>query len=166
MNEVEELLKIDLKDLPPIHPIVLDDLHQKVLKNLYLELGSGPVLHLLSPSYSQLHPESERGRHRTRRRKKRPSSITSRRSSSRIWPSIRFSSRSTAISSSRTIILVLARLGERDSGGRRYEIKYLHPFAGRTPDPLRGQDLHRPRFRRPFQFPDGNISASGSSSPR
>src|SRR4030067_688709 len=54
MNEVEELSKLEVQNLPPLGPIVLDDLHHKVLKNLHLELGSGPALYLLSPSYSVL----------------------------------------------------------------------------------------------------------------
>ena len=56
MNEVEELSRLDEKSLPPLKPILLDDLHQSVLKNLYLELGTGPVLYLLSPSYSVMSP--------------------------------------------------------------------------------------------------------------
>jgi hypothetical protein len=56
MNEVEELSKLDEKSLPTLKPILLDDLHQNVLKNLYLELGTGPVLYLLSPSYSVVNP--------------------------------------------------------------------------------------------------------------
>jgi len=54
MNEVEELLKVEVNSLPPLHPMLYDDLHQSVLKNLHLELGSGPVLFLISPSYSVL----------------------------------------------------------------------------------------------------------------
>jgi hypothetical protein len=54
MNEVEELLKVEVNSLPPLHPMLYDDLHQNVLKNLHLELGSGPVLYLISPSYSVL----------------------------------------------------------------------------------------------------------------
>ena len=56
MNEAEELLKLEVNDLPPIKGLVLDDLHQKARKNFYLEIGSGPGLYLLSPSYSVLHP--------------------------------------------------------------------------------------------------------------
>lgn len=54
MNEVEELMKIEVKSLPPLQPMLYDDLHQNVLKNLHLELGSGPVLYMISPSYSVL----------------------------------------------------------------------------------------------------------------
>jgi len=56
MNEIEELGKLDQTSLPAPRTILLDDLTQNVLKNLHLELGSGPVLHLLSPSYSVLNP--------------------------------------------------------------------------------------------------------------
>ena len=56
MNEIEELLKLDVKDLPPLKPMLLDDLYQNTLKNLHLELGTGPVLYLLSPSYSVMTP--------------------------------------------------------------------------------------------------------------
>jgi len=56
MNEVEELSKVNVKELPVLKQHLLDDLHQHVLKNLYLELGTGPVLYLLSPSYSVLNP--------------------------------------------------------------------------------------------------------------
>lgn len=54
MNEIEELSKIELNSLPPLQPMLYDDLHQNVLKNLHLELGSGPALYLISPSYSVL----------------------------------------------------------------------------------------------------------------
>ncbi len=54
MNEIEELAKIELKTLPPLQPMLYDDLQQNVLKNLHLELGLGPALYLISPSYSVL----------------------------------------------------------------------------------------------------------------
>jgi len=54
MNEIEELIGLDVVNLPPLQPMLYDDLHQNVLKNLHLELGSGPVLYLISPSYSVL----------------------------------------------------------------------------------------------------------------
>lgn len=123
MNEVEELLKFEPKDLPPIPPIVLDDLHQKVLKNLYLELGSGPVLHLLSPSYSQLHPSPS------------PALIELVTKKEALLDHLReYLVQNLAVYSvliqvnsyfiEQNNYLVLARLGERDSGGRRYEVKY------------------------------------------
>lgn len=54
MNEIEELTGLDITNLPPLQPMLYDDLHQNVLKNFHLELGSGPVLYLISPSYSVL----------------------------------------------------------------------------------------------------------------
>lgn len=54
MNEIEELGKLELKTLPPLQPMLYDDLQQNVLKNLHLELGLGPALYLISPSYSVL----------------------------------------------------------------------------------------------------------------
>jgi len=123
MNEVGELLKIEPKDLPPIIPIVLDDLHQKVLKNLYLELGSGPVLHLLSPSYSQLHPNPN------------PDVIELVTKKEALLDHLReYLVQNLAVYSvlvqvnsyfiEQNNYLVLARLNERDSGGRRYEVQY------------------------------------------
>ena len=123
MNEVEELLKIDLKDLPPIHPIVLDDLHQKVLKNLYLELGSGPVLHLLSPSYSQLHPTPSPAL--TELLTKKEALLDYLREvlvQNLAVYSVLIQVNSYFIEQNNS--LVLARLGERDSSGRKYEVKY------------------------------------------
>jgi hypothetical protein len=123
MNEVEELLKIDLKDLPPIHPIVLDDLHQKVLKNLYLELGSGPVLHLLSPSYSQIHPNPSADL--TELLTKKEALLDYLREllvQNLAVYSVLIQVNSYFIEQNN--FLVLARLGERDSSGRKYEIKY------------------------------------------
>ena len=56
MNEIEELSKIDFKTLPPLKSMHYDNLHSNVLKHLYLELGTGPVLFLLSPSYTVINP--------------------------------------------------------------------------------------------------------------
>jgi hypothetical protein len=56
MNEVEELIKLDITGLPKLKPVLFDDLHQNALKNLYLELGSGPILFLLSPTSAVLNP--------------------------------------------------------------------------------------------------------------
>lgn len=123
MNEVEELLKIDLKDLPPVHPIVLDDLHQKVLKNLYLELGSGPVLHLLSPSYSQLHPSPSPAL--TELVTKKEALLDYLREF--LVQNLAVYSVLVQVNSyfiEQNNFLVLARLGERDSSGRKYEVKY------------------------------------------
>ncbi len=123
MNEVEELLKLESRDLPPIPPIVLDDLHQKILKNLYLELGSGPVLHLLSPSYSQLHPNPN------------PALVELVTKKEALLDHVKeYLVQNLAVYSvliqvnsyflEQNNFLLLARLNERDTGGRRYEIQY------------------------------------------
>lgn len=56
MNEVEELSRLDLSKLPKQKLVLLDDLHRKVQKNFHFELGTGPVLYLLSPSYTVINP--------------------------------------------------------------------------------------------------------------
>ena len=123
MNEVEELSKLDPAGLPPLKPILLDDLYQSVLKNLHLELGRGPALYLLSPSYSVLNPSPDEG-------------ITE--FITRNEPLLDYlkeaivqnlAEYSVLIDISSYFIeqnngLVLARLRERDSEGRRFEIKF------------------------------------------
>ncbi|HOW87021.1 MAG TPA: hypothetical protein P5119_13590 [Candidatus Aminicenantes bacterium] len=123
MNEVEELSKLDQAGLPPLKPVLLDDLYQSVLKNLHLELGRGPVLYLLSPNYSVLNPTPDEG-------------ITE--FITRREPLLDYlkeaivqnlAEYSVLIDISSYFIeqnggLLLARLRERDSDGRRFEIKY------------------------------------------
>ena len=123
MNEVEELSKLDVQNLPPLRPMVLDDLHQKALKNLHLELGTGPVLYLLSPSFSVLNPTPNEN-------------ITD--FITKNEPLLdylkEFIIRNLAVYSvlldinsyfvEQNNFLILARLREKDSGGRRYEIKF------------------------------------------
>lgn len=123
MNEVEELTKLDSKKLPALKPILFDDLHQKVLKNLYLEMGSGPVLYLLSPSYSVVNPTPNE----TIR-----DFLSSQESlldyvKEYILQNLALYSALLDVNSyfvEANNYLVLARLRERDSGGRRYEIKF------------------------------------------
>ena len=123
MNEIEELAKLDVKTLPPLAPVLLDDLHHQVLKNLHLELGSGPELFLLSPSYSVLNT--------------RPNDTVSDflgRSEllldylkENIVQNLAAYSAVLDVNSyfiEQNNHLVLARLRERDSGGRRFEIKF------------------------------------------
>lgn len=123
MNEVEELAKLDVKSLPPLRPLLLSDLHQNALKNLYLELGTGPVLYLLSPSYSVLAPTPN----------ETISDLISRKEDvldylkEYIIQSLAVYSALLEVNSyftEQNNYLVLARLRERDSGGRRYEIKF------------------------------------------
>jgi len=123
MNEVEELSKLDIKSLPPLRAMLYDDLYQGVLKNLYLELGMGPVLYLISPSYSVLAPTPNEA-------------ITD--FISRKEPLLDYlkeavvqnlTQYSVLLDTSSYFIeqnnyLVLARLRERDSEGRRFEIKF------------------------------------------
>ena len=123
MNEVEELSKLDPAGLPHLKPLLLDDLYQSVSKNLHLELGLGPVLYLLSPSFSVLNPTADEG-------------ITD--FITRNEPVLDYLKEaivqnlavySVLIDISSYFIeqnngLVLARLRERDSEGRRFEIKF------------------------------------------
>jgi hypothetical protein len=123
MNEVEELSKLDPAGLPPLKPLLLDDLYQSVLKNLHLELGRGPVLYLLSPSYSVLNPTPDEG-------------ITDFITRNEILLDYlkeaivqNLAEYSVLVDVSSYFIeqnngLVLARLRERDSDGRRFEIKF------------------------------------------
>ncbi len=123
MNEVEELSKLDPSGLPPLKPILLDDLYQSVLKNLHLELGRGPALYLLSPSYSVLNPTPDEGitdfitRNETLLDYLKEAIVQN------------LAIYSVLIDISSYFIeqnngLVLARLRERDSEGRRFEIKF------------------------------------------
>ncbi len=123
MNEVEELAKLDVQSLPPLLPMVLDDLHEKALRNLHLELGSGPVLFLLSPSYSVLNPTPNEA----------VADFLSKKESlldylrEFIIQNLAFYSVLLDINSyfvEQNNFLVLARLREKDSGGRRFEIKF------------------------------------------
>jgi len=123
MNEVEELLKLDLKDLPSLKPTVLDDLHQKVLKNLYFELGAGPVLYLLSPSYSALNPTPNEIIEELITKKESLLDYLK----ETIILNLAIYSVLLDVNSyfiEQNNFLVLARLREKDSGGRRYEIKF------------------------------------------
>jgi len=123
MNEVEELSKLDIESLPPLRPMVLDDLHSKALKNLHLELGMGPVLYLLSPSYSVLHPTASEVI--TDFTTKKETLLDYLREC--IIRNLAVYSVLLDINSyfvEQNSFLVLARLREKDSGGRRFEIKF------------------------------------------
>jgi hypothetical protein len=123
MNEAEELLKIDPKDLPPLKPLALDDLYHKVLKNLYLEMGAGPVLYLLSPSYSVLHPTPNEAICELASKKEAVLDYVK----DAIIQNLAMYSVLLDVNSyfvEQNNYLVLARLREKDSGGRRYEIKF------------------------------------------
>jgi hypothetical protein len=123
MNEIDELSKLDIQSLPPLRPMVLDDLHSKALKNLHLELGTGPVLYLLSPSYSVLHPTANEAI--TEFTTKKETLLDYLREC--IIRNLALYSVLLDINSyfvEQNSFLVLARLREKDSGGRRFEIKF------------------------------------------
>jgi len=123
MNEIEELLKLDVKDLPPLKPILLDDLYQNALKNLHLELGTGPILYLLSPSYSVMTPTpNDIVTDLITRKEMLLSHLKEYIIQNLAMYSVLIDTSSYFIEQNG--FLVLARLRERDSEGRRYEIQY------------------------------------------
>ncbi|MFQ6070425.1 MAG: hypothetical protein ACE5LC_07850 [Candidatus Aminicenantales bacterium] len=123
MNEVEELLKLEPDKLPALKPILLDDLHQNVAKNLYLELGIGGVLYLLSPSYSVLNPTPNETINDFITKQEGLLNYLK----ECIIQNLAIYSVLLDVNSyfvEQNNFLVLARLKERDSGGRRYEINF------------------------------------------
>lgn len=123
MNEVEELSKLDVQNLPLLKPIVLDDLHDKTLKNLHLELGSGPVLYLLSPSYSVLNPTpNEQVKDFLVKNENLLDYVKECIIQNLAVYSVLLDVNSYFVE--QNSYLVLARLREKDSGGRRFEIKF------------------------------------------
>ncbi len=123
MNEVEELSKLDIKTLPPLKALLLDDLHQKALSHLYLELGTGPVLYLLSPSYSVINPTpNEKITDFIQKQENILNYLKEYIIQNLTVYSVLLDVNSYFIEQNN--FLVLARLRERDSDGRRYEIKF------------------------------------------
>lgn len=123
MNEIEELSKLDVQSLPPLRPMVLDDLHEKALRNLHLELSSGPVLYLLSPSYSILNPEpTEKVTDFLAKNENLLDYIKEAIIRNLAVYSVLLDVNSYFVEQNN--YLVLARLREKDSGGRRFEIKF------------------------------------------
>lgn len=123
MNELEELIKLELESLPPLRQILLDDLHQNVSKNLYFELGIGGVLYLLSPSYSILNPTPNDTINDFITNKDYILNYLK----EYIIQNLAIYSVLLDVNSyfvEQNNYLVLARLRERDSGGRRYEINF------------------------------------------
>jgi len=123
MNEVEELSKLDVKDLRPLKPLLLDDLHQKALSHLYLELGTGPVLYLLSPNYSVINPTPNETISDFIQKKENVLNYLK----EYIIQNLTIYSVLLNVNSyfiEQNNFLVLARLRENDSEGRRYEIKF------------------------------------------
>jgi hypothetical protein len=123
MNEIDELSKLDPSTLPPLKPMLLDDLYQNVLKNLHLELGSGPVLYLISPSYSVLNPvPDETITDFIARQEALLDYLKEALVQNLAVYSVLIDISSYFIEQNNG--LVLARFRERDSEGRRFEIKY------------------------------------------
>lgn len=123
MNELEELSKLDIKDLPEMKPFLLDDLHQKALSHLYLELGTGPVLFLLSPNYTVINPASNEAISDFIQKKENILNYLKEYIIQNLTVySVLLSVNSYFIEQNN--FLVLARLRESDSEGRRYEIKF------------------------------------------
>ena len=123
MNEVEELLKLEQNKLPKLHTFLLDDLHQNVSKNLYLELGIGSVLYLLSPSYSIINPAPNETINDFIIKQENLLNYLK----DCLVQNLAIYSALLDVNSyfvEQNNFLVLARLKERDSGGRRYEINY------------------------------------------
>ncbi len=123
MNEVEELSKLDIKDLPELKSLLLDDLHQKALSHLYLELGTGPVLFLLSPNYTVINPTPNETISDFIQKKENILNYLK----EYIIQNLTVHSVLLSVNSyfiEQNNFLVLARLRESDSDGRRYEIKF------------------------------------------
>jgi len=123
MNEIEELSKLNFKDMPELSDMLLDDLHENVMKHLYLELGTGPVLYLLSPSYTVINPTPNEKVSDFIRNKE----DVLRYLKEFIMQNLSVYSVLLDVNSyfvEQNNFLVLARLRERDSEGRRYEIKF------------------------------------------
>lgn len=123
MNEVEELSKIEVNKLPKPGPLVYDHLHRKVLKNLHFEIGSGPALYLLSPSYTVLSPSEDEAITDFITKKANLLNYLK----ENIVHNLAIYSVLLDVNSyfiEQNNFLVMARLRERDSGGRRFEVKF------------------------------------------
>ena len=130
MNEIEELSKLDIKKLCPLPSLLLDDLYKNILNNLYLELGIGPVLYLFSPSYSVVNPTSNKTINDFIRKKENVIYYIKEYIINNLAGySVLLDVNSYFVE--RNNYLLLARLTEMDSGGRRYETKfYTHSPEG------------------------------------
>jgi len=129
MNEIDELSKLDVKSLPPLRTLLLDDLHQKVLKNLHIEISAGPVLYLLSPSYLVLNPEpNERVADFIAKKEALLDYLKESVVQSLAVYSVLLPVNSYFVVQNNH--LVLARLQDRDAGARKFEVKfYTHSPA-------------------------------------
>jgi len=123
VNEVGELAKIEEGKLPSLDSILLDDLHNRVLQNFYLELGLGPVLYLISPSFTVLNPTpNETINDFLSKKEELLEYIKELIVRNLAVYSVLLDVNSYFVEQNR--YLLLARLREKDSGGRCYEIKF------------------------------------------
>lgn len=123
MNEIEELSKLDLNKIPSLKGFFLDDLHQKAHKNLYLELGEGSILYLLSPSYSVINlTPNDAVKDFIRRGEDILDAVKEYIIQNLSMYSVLLDVNSYFVEQNN--YLVLARLREKDSDGRLYEIKF------------------------------------------
>jgi len=123
MNEVEELSKLDLEKIPPIKGRLMDDIHQKALKNFYFELGEGSILFLFSPAYSVITPTPNDNVNEFIRKKEDVLNKL------KEYIMFNLSDYSVLLGVNSYFVeqnnfMILARLRERDSGGRLFEIKF------------------------------------------
>lgn len=123
MNEIEELGKLEQATLPAPRTMLFDDLTQNVLKNLHIELGSGPVLYLLSPLYSVLNSTPTPAvREFLAKKETLLDYLREAIVQNLAVYSVILEANSYFIE--QNDFLVLARLRERESEGRKYEIKF------------------------------------------
>lgn len=123
MNEVNEISKLNLDKLPPLRSFFLDDLHQKALKNMYLELGKGQILYLLSPSYTVINPAPDEEISEFLNKNENILDYLK----EYIVQNLALYSVLLDVNSyfvEQNKYLILARLRDKDSGGRHYEIKF------------------------------------------
>ena len=123
MNEVQELAKITGDKLPSTKGLYLDDLHKKALKHFYMELGAGQILYLLSPSYAVINPTpNEEVADFIKNKENILDSIKEYIMKNLMVYSVLLDVNSYFVDQNSD--MVLARLRERDSDGRLYEIKF------------------------------------------
>ncbi|MEW6457184.1 MAG: hypothetical protein AB1410_10795 [Acidobacteriota bacterium] len=123
MNEILELQKLKVDNLIPVEKFPLDDLQREVLKNIYLEIGYGDTLFLFSPRYTILSPSSN----------EKISEFVSTKETLLSWLKLYLLKNLihyTVILENNSYFieqndyLMIARLRERNSNGKKYEVKY------------------------------------------
>lgn len=123
MNEIESISQIEANKLPSLSHILLDELHQNVLKNLHFELGTGAVLYLLSPSYSVINPTPNDSINDFIQKKEDVLAQLK----EQIIKNLAVYSVLLDVNSyfiEQNNFLVIARLREKDSRDRKYEVKF------------------------------------------